>query len=186
MALQYSELTGVYRSITGGTPELLPLNGVVEFIPSLGYVHAADGTVLHIPTVVGALADGMLSKDGQPYVRLLAPASPGLSSSRWHYTARFSLTSRDGAAVRIPDARFRPAPGRYPLNPFISIPSQQGAPATRGLSAYELAVSEGFRGTLPEWLASLRGTGTGTGIRITASAAEPPNPLPGDIWLDLS
>lgn len=34
---------------------------------------------------------------------------------------------------------------------------QSAAKIKNGLSAYELAVSEGYRGTLQEWLASLKG-----------------------------
>ena len=36
-------------------------------------------------------------------------------------------------------------------------PTSKPVPGPRGLSAYEVAVLEGFRGTRPEWLLSLKG-----------------------------
>lgn len=48
----------------------------------------------------------------------------------------------------------------YASPPYIASPGGLGGSGTNGadgLSAYELAVQEGFVGTLEEWLASLEG-----------------------------
>jgi hypothetical protein len=55
-----------------------------------------------------------------------------------------------------------------------------------GLSAYEVAVEDGFLGTEQEWLDSLVGpTGpTGESGRYEISATEPENAVEGDAWFD--
>lgn len=40
-----------------------------------------------------------------------------------------------------------------------AIKGEKGDPGNNGLSAYEVAVNEGFTGTEAEWLASLKGNG---------------------------
>lgn len=45
------------------------------------------------------------------------------------------------------------------LNGSGAIKGEKGDPGDNGLSAYEVAVSEGFTGTKAEWLESLKGNG---------------------------
>jgi hypothetical protein len=61
-----------------------------------------------------------------------------------------------------------------------------GATGIDGLSAYEVAVEDGFLGTEQEWLDSLVGpTGaTGDSGRYEISATEPENAVEGDAWFD--
>lgn len=87
--------------------------------------------------------------------------------------------------------------------------SGEGAPGSPGMSAYELAVQQGYTGTLSQWLTSLHGaagspgpqgepgltgpkgdTGAAgasyTGPKITASSSAPASPTTGDVWIDTS
>lgn len=61
-----------------------------------------------------------------------------------------------------------------------------GATGVDGLSAYEVAVADGYAGTEEQWLSSLVGpTGpTGESGRYEISATEPTNPVEGDAWFD--
>lgn len=63
---------------------------------------------------------------------------------------------------------------------------ETGATGVDGLSAYEVAVAEGYAGTEEQWLNSLVGpTGaTGENGRYEISATEPANPVEGDAWFD--
>lgn len=54
----------------------------------------------------------------------------------------------------------------------------------RGMSAYEIAVRNGYVGSISQWLLSLHGQDfTPT---ITVSLIPPINPAEGDLWLDTS
>lgn len=79
-------------------------------------------------------------------------------------------------------------------------PGRKGDPGATGLSAYEIAVKNGFDGTEEEWLESLKGEkgdpGTGEGIpgppgrdgQIRFTGNGPPGviigAIPGDTYLD--
>jgi hypothetical protein len=88
-------------------------------------------------------------------------------------------------------------------DPGDSVVGPAGADGTDGVdgaSAYDLAVAEGFVGTIEDWLASLQGEpGTpGTpgadgadgadyaGPTITVSSSAPSAPSIGDVWIDTS
>jgi len=54
-----------------------------------------------------------------------------------------------------------------------------------GMSAYEVAVANGFVGTEQQWLASLQGTTPGMGTNsVTIGPNAPANPQDGDTWID--
>lgn len=60
-----------------------------------------------------------------------------------------------------------------------------------GLSAFEVAVENGYTGTEEQWLLTLKGDkgdkgDTGIDFNITASPTEPQNPAVGDLWIDTS
>lgn len=76
-----------------------------------------------------------------------------------------------------------------------------GEPGPQGLSAYEVAVAEGFVGDEAAWLLSLKGDTGDTGPAgadgtdgvdgadgtvITVSDTAPGSPAVGDLWLDIS
>ena len=83
-----------------------------------------------------------------------------------------------GATVRVPSSALKGMQGD---------PGDPGADGAAGLSAYEIAVSEGFVGTEAEWLASLVGpqgeTGaTGAGLTVLGELADPGDlPPTGDL-----
>jgi hypothetical protein len=58
-----------------------------------------------------------------------------------------------------------------------------GSPGSNGLSAYEVALEEGFVGTETEWLASLQGE---QGVGTIVSTSAPSTPDLGDAWYDTS
>lgn len=61
-----------------------------------------------------------------------------------------------------------------------SVSSAFGPIGPQGLSAYQVAVANGFVGTEEEWLdAQLNLV---NGVRITVSQTEPSNPDLGDLW----
>jgi len=53
----------------------------------------------------------------------------------------------------------------------------------KGLSAYEVAVVNGFVGTEEEWLESLHPQFVGF-VKITVGTVQPTNPSEGDLWVD--
>lgn len=53
----------------------------------------------------------------------------------------------------------------------------------KGLSAYEVAVANGFVGTEQQWLDSLHPNFEGFN-KITVGPTQPSNPSEGDIWID--
>lgn len=93
---------------------------------------------------------------------------------------------QEGETRRVPASALQGPPG---------LPGGEGPPGAAGLSAYEVATSEGFVGTEGEWLASLKGaTGargekgdTGAGLTIKGelnSPAElPATGVEGDAYL---
>lgn len=62
-----------------------------------------------------------------------------------------------------------------------------GAPGADGLSAYEIAVANGFVGTESEWLDSLVGPpgSGGGGAAVTVSPTEPTGATEGELWFEL-
>lgn len=70
----------------------------------------------------------------------------------------------------------------------------EGVPGADGASAYEVAVANGFVGTVSQWLVSLIGPKgdpgadgvSYTGPKITVSATAPASPSVGDVWIDTS
>jgi hypothetical protein len=53
----------------------------------------------------------------------------------------------------------------------------------QGFSAYQLAVANGFTGTVDEWLLSLKVINE---ANIIISPTPPPSPTTGQIWIDSS
>ena len=68
----------------------------------------------------------------------------------------------------------------------VQLPGKQGVPGNVGLSAYELAVEQGFEGTLDEWLASLTGPRGETGDSGVYIGTEIPSDSGVSVWIDPS
>lgn len=184
MALEYSTVTGLYRTMVADTPDddndlpnLEPLVGTIEFIPQVDYVIQDNGDFLYPAPSMAVLNDeGRVSYNGSEGIALLSPKSAGINPSNWSYIVRMRLTTKAGIPVRINDFRFSPAPGSVPLNQNTPIPSAGVTAITRGLSAYELAVTDGFVGTLTEWLDSLKAPGAGGASRLQVIPLSAPWP----------
>ncbi len=63
-----------------------------------------------------------------------------------------------------------------------SISSSYGPTGPQGLSAYEVAVDNGFIGTESEWLAASLNTIEGNNIKVTVAENAPTSPDTGDLW----
>jgi len=74
-------------------------------------------------------------------------------------------------AIRLPDGTFGPET------------DVRGAPGLNGKSAYQVALDQGFTGTVEEWLASLKGSGA-DGAAVIADGAINPNTTWSSFKLD--
>ncbi|MFD9146197.1 hypothetical protein ACFWDF_02840, partial [Streptomyces diastaticus] len=138
-------VTGRYLTLDGR-----PLAGrVVWRAPSLLTFPNAD-VILGGPTTVQLDATGAFS------VELPATDAPDMHPTGWSYQVAEQLA---GVANRAPYHVLLPAE-----SPDVDIddlaPTDPATPtyvAVRGDSAYEVAVAEGFEGTVEQWLATLVG-----------------------------
>lgn len=132
----------------------------VTVVPLLPYID--DAGVTRIGNAKGTFVDGVLMKDdGGPWVIAAPPGTPLELRIRGMIPARFVAPEGD---LQILDV-FK---GSVPL-PVVATDG-----LVRGFSAYELAVIDGFEGTLEEWLATLGG------IPGPAGADGPPGPAGAD------
>jgi hypothetical protein len=63
-----------------------------------------------------------------------------------------------------------------------SVSSSFGPTGPQGLSAYEVAVDNGFGGTEAEWVAASINTIEGNDIRVTVAETAPTGPETNDLW----
>jgi hypothetical protein len=134
------------------------LKGTVTF--TAPFVTFSESDLFLAGPVVCTLDESgrLIDADGNVGVRLPATDSPDMNPSGWTYTVKENLTGIVGARTYslllpkdTPDnvidlADVAPADPTMPT--YVPVP---------GLSAYEVAVSEGFEGTEAEWLDSLEG-----------------------------
>lgn len=85
--------------------------------------------------------------------------------SPFTWTASFNLTEvSTGRAIVVPPVTFVISVGdELDLTEVTPMNRSSGIITKRGLSAYEVALAEGFQGTQAEWVASLYGSGGGSG-----------------------
>jgi hypothetical protein len=134
------------------------LKGTVTF--TAPFVTFSESDLFLAGPVVCTLDESgrLIDADGNVGVRLPATDSPDMNPSGWTYTVKENLTGIVGARTYslllpkdTPDnvvdlADVAPADPTTPT--YVPVP---------GLSAYEVAVSDGFEGTEAEWLDSLEG-----------------------------
>jgi hypothetical protein len=157
-------------------PDGRPLSGQVSFrAPSLVTFGAYD-VILGGPVVVPLDATGAFE------VELPATDAPGMNPSDWSYQVAEQL-----AGVQVNRVYQILLPAEAPEVDLADIaPTDPTTPtyvAVRGDSAYEVAVENGFTGTVAQWLASLVGpqgvkgdTGP-VGSRVYTGTAAPANTL---------
>jgi hypothetical protein len=134
------------------------LKGTVTF--TAPFVTFSESDLFLAGPVVCTLDESgrLIDADGNVGVRLPATDAPDMNPTGWTYTVKENLTGVVGARTYslllpkdTPDnvidlADVAPADPTTPT--YVPVP---------GMSAYEVAVSEGFEGTEPEWLDSLEG-----------------------------
>lgn len=128
-------------------------------------------TIGLVPTEVAAQFDSegnLIGVDGEPLV-LLATDSVKLNPTDFNWKVTFNLTDvTTGKQLPLPSFEFQVpewavAGDEVDLAEVFPVGSSGGVLITRGASAYEVAVENGFVGTEAEWLDSLNGTGGGGG-----------------------
>lgn len=178
----------------------MPFPAGVETVTLTGHQHLADGDGSPLPVrvrptprrVVSAVHgvvvdDGWVVVDmddaGQWAVTLLATDADGCTPTGWTYRLE---TGGDAQHIMLPAALgtvdvadLLPAGedgGTYVLVPGPrGLPGNDGEDGEPGASAYQVAVANGFTGSQPEWVASLKGAKGDKGDAGTA----PTGDLPG-------
>ena len=155
----YGTVTGQYVLVTHDsededlTPDVQPLNGTVTLTPTVP-AGRIDGVLAQIAPITLRIFGGQIVDDeDQPGARILATdVDMGVGEWAWKATYKFE------SGLRLNPVTFKVATGEtvsltdgvIPVDP---VPVQIVA----GASAYDLAVQQGYVGTLDEWLASLKG-----------------------------
>jgi hypothetical protein len=148
-------------------PDDRPWQGTIVFSPSVpvAYVTASprSRTLFIESATFGVDGDGIM-RDGQGNdgVKLMSPESTGLLQRSWTWIATFFPSN---GSPQFPTVPFHlPSGGTVDLTTVatgVAETGSSGAVVTRGLSAYEVAVANGFVGTEVEWLDSLHYSGAG-------------------------
>ena len=155
----YGTVTGQYVLVTHDsededlTPDVQPLNGTVTLTPTVP-AGRIDGVLAQIAPITLRIFGGQIVDDeDQPGARILA-TDTDLGVGEWAWKATYKFES----GLRLNPVTFKVATGETVsltdgLIPVDPVPVQIVA----GASAYDLAVQQGYVGTLDEWLASLKG-----------------------------
>lgn len=143
-------------------PDAVPVAGKVTFTPSARVLLATGATppitVFSTSVTYELDSTGVLrDSSGRDSITLLATDSPGLNPTGWTWTAEYLL---NGGAARGSFAFELPAGTQIDLTTVAPVGANNGTTITRGergLSAYEIAVDNGFVGDEQDWLDSLVG-----------------------------
>ncbi|MFH8345006.1 hypothetical protein [Streptomyces sp. NPDC018045] len=132
------------------SPDGQPLSGTVVF-RAPGQITFPDSDV-----ILGGPVVASLDAQGRITARLPATDAPHMDPAGWSYTVAEQLAG-------IPNGRSYQVllPAEAPQVDLADIaptdPSKPNYVAVRGASAYEVAVANGFSGTVADWLSSLVG-----------------------------
>lgn len=120
--------------------------------------HLLNATASPPTTITNRVTEAELDADGSFALSVIATDDPDLNPTGWTYNISFRLTS----GATLPALSTPVGVGQtVDITTLIPVPSTQGTPITRGLSAYEVAVADGYTGSVSEWLLSLGGDGMG-------------------------
>lgn len=184
----------------GSDPDAVPLAGYIKLTPNMpnGIIPIGEvGTVisplewLYVPpswgSEVTSLRIGVKDKevDGKfPFAQKiinLADADIVTDASVWMFT--ITALDKDGREVGKNSGAITCTEGmdtNVRLLSHLAIAAAsptsmivRGTPGADGLSAYQIAVAEGFQGTEAEWLASLNGGGGGGGMTLVEHPVYP-------------
>lgn len=155
-------------------PDGAAAKGSIFFTPSpssLRNLEAEPAPVTILPSIVECVldADGyLLGSDGTPGVRLIATDDPSNNPVQWTWRVDFKLTDQNDVPIRgIKRFSFElPSDTTVDLAALTPVIDSKGTgyivgpQGVAGLSAYEIAVNNGFVGTEEEWVASLEADAT--------------------------
>ena len=137
---QGSTLTGRFLDTTGK-----PVKGNIKIKPSPGAVVAALSQTI----IVAATRSIALDATGEFTVDVPATDDPDMNPTGWTYLITEDFPGGRSYSITAP------MNVTQDLSLIAPVPAANGATITRGLSAYEVAVANGFVGTEQEWLDSL-------------------------------
>lgn len=146
-------VTGSVRFTCSATPPLIYKSKRVSAVP---LTHEAQFDSQGYLTPLGLTQRG---------IELLADVD-GVSPRGFTWQVSFNLTEvATGRLIVIPSFSIQVSAGEtVDLVDAQPVGSSNGVPITRGESAYEVAVRNGFKGSEATWLASLGGSGGGTTV----------------------
>ncbi|MFD7508113.1 hypothetical protein ACFV5N_02015 [Streptomyces sp. NPDC059853] len=127
-----------------------PLSGALTFRAPAQLTFPDWDVILGAPVVV------QLDQQGQIAVSLPATDAPGMIPDGWSYTVTEQLTGiNPGRSYQLLLPAETPRVDLADVAP--TDPTKPNYIAVRGASAYEVAVAEGYTGSVTDWLASLVG-----------------------------
>ncbi|MEW2573658.1 hypothetical protein [Streptomyces sp. NPDC047070] len=146
------------------TPDGKPLSGSVTFRAPAQLTFPEADVILGGPVVAQLDAQGAIA------VTLPATDAPGMDPGGWAYQVTEALAGvSNGRSYSILLPAESPAVDLADIAP--TDPTKPTYVAVRGDSAYEVAVEQGFVGTVAQWLASLVGPRGATGATGGTGAA---------------
>lgn len=172
------------------------MGGTVTFTPTTPIENITE-TFTVLPDE-GFVAE--LDSAGAFSIALPITNDPDFTTQNWPYTVKENLTYTAGSMSGktwtrpafnilvpsiIPDAPLELGTVA-PVPAVGSITLVKGDKGDPGDNAYQVAVSQGFSGTLSEWLASLQGSDGTLPYNLTVSDTPPVSPSIGDLWVDTS
>lgn len=152
--LAFGTVTGTIESIKDGTPAV----GEVEFTPFPKALADTVDDVIYLRDSVIVTLDG----DGALSVDLAATDNPDLTNIDWVWSVRFRLLGglkKDAFTFELPAGTTVDLADVMPVVvDQCGTANIRGPAGPAGLSAYQIAVANGFVGTEAEWLDSLDGS----------------------------
>lgn len=155
-----SRLTGKFMDLQGQ-----PIRG--RLVITANVISVAD--IANSLTIIATPRTVLLDNSGSFDIFLPATNDPDVNPSGWNYKVVEQWDGGGGRTYNI-DA---PEGVTQDISAVAPVPASTGTPITRGASAYDVAVANGYVGTQAQWLASLQGTGgTGGGALTNGSVLD--------------
>lgn len=156
-------LTGTLPSAVGGGP----YTGTIVLTPSTELIDAERHAIYPGGGTVA------LDENGSFSVQLIPNDAAGIEPTGWRW--RIDLQPAGGGRVIFWTDIHGPNGATVHLDELLPVPAPDGTPGIQqgppGASAFEVAVAEGYSGTITQWLASLVGPAGATGATGAAGPA---------------
>ncbi|MGA5635063.1 GDSL-type esterase/lipase family protein [Streptomyces lydicamycinicus] len=161
-------LTGTLPSAVGGGP----YSGTIVLTPSTELIDAERHAIY--PGGGSVTLDG----DGSFSVEVIPNDAAGIEPAGWRW--RIDLQPAGGQRVMFWTDIHGADGATVHLDELLPVPAPDGTPGVQqgpaGASAYELAVANGYTGTVTQWLTSLIGPAGATGPTGATGATGPAGP----------